>query len=54
MKKLIVALGIALGLALPMTGNALIIDAELTSFQHSDVSLNGGAPAGGILLREVI
>lgn len=48
MKKLIIALGIALGLVLPMTGTALIIDAQLTSFQHSDVSLNGGATAGGV------
>ena len=44
MKNLI----IALGLLLPMAANALIIDAELTSFQHSDVSLNGASPAGGI------
>jgi len=44
MKKLIAALF----LALPMAASALTIDAKLTGFQHSDVSLNGGATAGGI------
>jgi len=38
----------ALLLALPMAASALTIDAKLTGFQHSDVSLNGGATAGGI------
>lgn len=44
MKKLL----IALALAVPVPVNALFIDAELTSFQSSDVVLNGGSPAGGI------